>query len=52
MGSEVKSAHCGILKILLSYLEAFLVRNLSSFPFGVRRFFLLRGCGPQAAPNS
>ncbi len=39
MASEVKGAHYGILKILLHYLESFFVRNLSSFPCGLHRFF-------------
>ena len=35
MASEVKRAHHGILKVLLRHLEAFLVRNLSTFNLGL-----------------
>jgi hypothetical protein len=51
MALEVKSAHRGILKILLHYPKAFLIGNLSNFPLGLRRFFHARlqpaGCTKQ-----
>src|SRR5262245_19052720 len=52
MASEVKRAHDGILKILLHQVEAFLVWNQSSLPFGLHRFFpAINGSRQTPAPK-